>query len=65
MNGFEATEAIRSMKRADAGVVPILAMTADAFADDAQKCIAAGMNLHIAKPIDFDALKKTLMKYKR
>ena len=65
MNGFEATEAIRSMKRADAQHVPILAMTADAFAEDAQKCIAAGMNMHIAKPIDFDALKKTLMKYKR
>ncbi len=65
MNGFEATETIRAMKRADAGTVPILAMTADAFAEDAQKCLAAGMNAHIAKPIDFDALKRTLMKYKR
>ena len=65
MDGFKATEVIRSMKRADATRIPILAMTADASAEDAQKCFTAGMDAHIAKPIDFDALKKTLMKYRK
>ena len=63
MNGFEATEAIRRMKRIDAGKVPIIAMTADAFAEDVQKCLAAGMNGHLSKPIDLDALLKTLAKF--
>lgn len=60
MNGIEAAEAIRSMKRPDAAKIPIIAMTADAFAEDAQKCRAAGMNAHLAKPIDIDQLKYTL-----
>ncbi|MCR5627951.1 MAG: response regulator [Lachnospiraceae bacterium] len=64
MNGIEATEKIRSLKRADAGSIPIIAMTADAFAEDAQKCYAAGMNAHLAKPIDVELLKKTLLKYR-
>ncbi|MCR5596366.1 MAG: response regulator [Lachnospiraceae bacterium] len=63
MNGYEATGVIRSMKRSDAADIPIFAMTADAFAEDAQKCYAAGMNEHIAKPIDLDILKRTLAKY--
>ncbi|MCR5089709.1 MAG: response regulator [Oscillospiraceae bacterium] len=63
MNGLEATEQIRAMKRADAGKIPIIAMTADAFAEDAQKCLAAGMNAHLAKPIDVDLLKKTLARF--
>ena len=63
MNGFEATTAIRSMTRADAKTVPIIAMTADAFAEDVQKCLDIGMNAHIAKPIDIDILKKTLVRY--
>ena len=52
MNGYEAARAIRSMDRPDAGTVPIIAMTADAFEDDVQKCLDAGMNGHIPKPID-------------
>ena len=60
MNGIESAEAIRAMKRADAASVPIIAMTADAFAEDAQKCLAAGMNAHLSKPIDIDQLKETL-----
>ncbi len=60
MNGLEATEAIRNLKRSDAGRVPIVAMTADAFADDAQRCLAAGMNAHLTKPIDVDQLMRTL-----
>lgn len=63
MNGIAATEAIRSMKRADASKIPILAMTADAFAEDVHKCLAAGINAHLAKPIDVDQLKKTLVKF--
>ncbi|MBR0283689.1 MAG: response regulator, partial [Selenomonadaceae bacterium] len=62
-NGFEAARAIRSMDREDADEIPIIAMTADAFADDAEKCYAAGMNAHLAKPIDVDVLKAVLLKY--
>jgi len=60
MDGYEATEKIRAMGREDARTVPIIAMTADAFADDVQKCFDAGMNGHIAKPIDPEILYKTL-----
>ncbi|MCR4842533.1 MAG: response regulator, partial [Eubacterium sp.] len=63
MNGFEATDAIRSLHRKDALAVPIIAMTADAFAEDAQKCLAVGMNAHLAKPIDEKELYSTLKKY--
>lgn len=60
MNGIEATETIRAMKRTDSKTIPIIATTADAFDEDAQKCMAAGMNAHLAKPIDVDQLKRTL-----
>ncbi len=63
MNGLEATAAIRAMQREDAASIPIIAMTADAFAEDAQKCLDAGMNAHLAKPIDVEQLKRTLAKY--
>lgn len=63
MNGIAATEAIRNMKRSDSPKVPIIAMTADAFAEDVQKCLAAGINAHLAKPIDVEQLKKTLVKF--
>ncbi len=63
MNGLEGTVAIRAMKREDAAKIPIIAMTADAFAEDAKKCLDAGMNAHLAKPIDTEQLKKTLAKY--
>ncbi len=63
MNGFEATDAIRSLKRADSSSVPIIAMTADAFSEDVQKCLACGMNAHLAKPIDMQELYKTLAKF--
>ena len=58
----ERTENIRKLHRADAARVPIIAMTADAFEEDARKCLAAGMNAHLAKPIDIELLKKTLAK---
>ncbi len=63
MNGFEATRAIRAYDRPDAKEIPILAMTADAFEEDAQKCREAGMNLHLTKPIDPIALFKALHKF--
>ena len=63
MDGYETAKTIRSLKRPDAGIVTIIAMTADAFADDVQKCFAAGMNGHIAKPIDPDNMKQTLASY--
>ena len=60
MGGIDATLAIRQMDRSDAGTIPIIAMTADAFAEDAKRCIDAGMNAHMAKPIDAKLLIKTL-----
>lgn len=62
MNGFEATAVIRNLKRGY-NKVPIIAMTADAFAEDAKKCIESGMNAHIAKPIDVDVVKATLARH--
>ncbi len=63
MNGYDATAAIRALKRPDALRVPILAMTADAFVEDIQAAKAAGMNEHLAKPIDFETLGSVLKKY--
>ena len=63
MNGYEATKAIRSMERADAGWVLIFAMTADAFAEDIERAKRAGMNAHFAKPLDINAILKEVRKY--
>ena len=52
MDGYEAVKALRALARPDAKAVPVIAMTADAFDDDVQKCLASGMNGHIAKPIE-------------
>ena len=52
MNGYEATRVIRSLEREDAGKIPIIAMTANAFAEDVQIALESGMNAHVAKPID-------------
>ena len=60
MNGYEATRAIRALPRPDAGTVPIIAMSADAFSEDVQRCLACGMNGHTAKPIDVDEVAKKL-----
>ncbi len=56
MNGYDATKVIRSMDRKDALAVPIIAMTANAFAQDIEKALNSGMNAHVAKPIDVDDL---------
>ena len=60
MNGYEATKAIRAMEREDAGKIPIIAMTANAFAEDEKEALEAGMNVHVAKPIDIELLKKVI-----
>ncbi len=63
MNGFEATRNIRAMEREDAGQIPIIAMTADAFSDDVKACLDCGMNGHVAKPLDIPELLRMLQKY--
>jgi signal transduction histidine kinase/ABC-type amino acid transport substrate-binding protein len=60
MDGYEATRAIRVMNRKDAGTVPIIAMTADAFQDDVEKCRKAGMNGHISKPVDPEKMMRVI-----
>ena len=62
MNGYDAAKAIRALPRKDANL-PIIAMTADAFSDDIQRCLDCGMNEHVAKPIDVDRLTQLLKKY--
>lgn len=62
MNGYEASEAIRAMDRQDASL-PIIAMTADAFSEDIQRCLDHGMNAHIAKPIDVKEVGRVLKRY--
>ena len=60
MNGYEAARAIRGLDRPDARTVPIIAMTANAFSEDVQAALAAGMTAHVAKPIDTAILQSTL-----
>lgn len=62
MNGYDAAQAIRASARPDAKL-PIIAMTADAFSDDIQRCLNCGMNEHVAKPIDVNRLTQILKKY--
>ena len=60
MDGLEATRRIRALERKDAGIVPIIALTANAFKEDIKNSLDAGMNVHLAKPTDADLLYKTL-----
>ena len=60
MDGYTATRKIRELERSDAKTVPIIAMTANAFQEDAEKCIAVGMNTHLAKPLDIEKMKNTI-----
>mgnify|MGYP005938662365 CR=1 FL=1 len=62
MNGYEAAKRIRSLDRADAGVIPIIAMTANAFTEDRMRAKEAGMDEHIAKPVDAKLLVKVIHK---
>ncbi len=63
MDGLEATEHIRCMEREDAKYMPIIAMTANAYDEDMQKSLHAGMNAHLSKPIEPSVLLDTLLKY--
>ncbi len=56
MDGLEATQAIRQMERPDAKTIPIIAMTANAFDEDAKRCFKAGMDAHLAKPLELEKL---------
>ena len=63
MNGYEATKAIRAMSRKDAGEIPIIAMTANAFAEDEKEALRAGMSVHLAKPVNVELLKAIIRQY--
>ncbi|MDR2089143.1 MAG: PAS domain-containing protein [Clostridiales Family XIII bacterium] len=63
MDGYEATGAIRALDRADAGTVPIVALTANAFKEDVDKALESGMNAHIAKPVEMDRLLEVLFEF--
>ena len=65
MNGYEATRRIRALERSDAGKIPIIAMTANAFAEDEKEALDAGMSIHVSKPIDMELLKKVIRQYMR
>ena len=60
MNGYEATRALRASDNPVGRTIPIIAMTANAFADDIQQSMDAGMDMHLSKPIDIAVLEKTL-----
>ena len=65
MDGYDATARIRRMKDEEKASIPIIAMTANAFAEDRQKAISTGMNDHVAKPIDMKVLLPVMAKYIR
>ena len=64
MNGYEATKAIRRSSRELAKTIPIIAMTANAFSEDIQHSLAAGMNAHVSKPVEMKVLEKTIRSIK-
>jgi signal transduction histidine kinase/CheY-like chemotaxis protein len=63
MNGYDATKAIRALNLANAKTIPIIAMTANVFKEDIEKCIQCGMNGHTGKPVDIEALLEILNEY--
>jgi CheY-like chemotaxis protein len=63
MDGLEATSRIRELPVPEAQTVPIIAMTANVFREDIEKCLAAGMNAHLGKPLDFEAVLAKLREY--
>jgi len=63
MDGYEATKRIRSLNIPNAKAIPIIAMTANVFREDIDKCIAAGMNSHIGKPLNFEEVMRILQSY--
>ncbi len=65
MDGMQAARAIRNLAREDAGTIPIIAMTANAFIEDKKKALEAGMNEHLTKPIDSSKLHQILSQYRK
>ncbi len=65
MNGYEATRRIRALDRKDAEVIPVIAMSANAFAEDVSASLASGMDAHLSKPIDMRRVLATIIKYVR
>ena len=65
MDGYEATRAIRLSEKVDAADIPIIALTANAFAEDAKAAHDTGMNAHLSKPLDFNKLKNILARIKK
>ena len=63
MDGLEAVRAIRALDRKEAKTIPIIALTANAFAEDVQAALNAGMDDHVAKPIDMSILISVITKY--
>ena len=63
MNGYEATRQIRTLPRQDSSAIPIIAMTADAFAEDVEATRKAGMNSHLPKPFNLDSLRKEIGRF--
>ena len=59
-SGHDAARAIRSLDRPDAGRIPIIAMTANAFAEDEKAALDAGMDAHVSKPLDIELLKRVI-----
>ena len=64
LNGYQATKVIRKLDKADAATIPIIAMTANAYADDVQRALDSGMNAHVSKPIDMKLVESTIMTLK-
>jgi CheY-like chemotaxis protein len=63
MDGYEATRTIRALNSPKAKTVPIIAMTANVFKEEVDACLKAGMNDHLGKPLDFEAVLRVLRKY--
>ena len=60
MDGLSATKEIRKLGHPDAATIPIIALTANAFSEDVQQCLQAGMSAHMSKPVDIELLKVKL-----
>ena len=63
LNGYEATKKIRQLENRKKAEIPILAMTANAFEEDRQKTLDAGMNAHVSKPVDMNVLFRVMAKF--
>ena len=63
MDGYEAARRIRASGAADAATVPIIALTANAFAEDRKACLEAGMDDHLVKPLELDSLRAALARW--